>query len=171
MSIITMHKVTFIGISADRERLLADLQTMGCVQIISLTDRSADYAEAAHTAGAREALQFLQTYPLRRRQVVDKQRFNAVKVQQQILAVRSRLRDLEDERDFLIKRIQDIRPWGDFVLPPLSEMDEQRLWFYAVPHKDLPKIEASAALWEVIRRDNRFCYVIEVDKEEPLGIP
>ncbi|MDP3878280.1 MAG: V-type ATPase 116kDa subunit family protein [Methylobacter sp.] len=171
MSIITMHKVTFIGISADRERLLADLQIMGCVQIISLTDRSVDYADTAHTAGAREALQFLRAYPQRRRQVVDKQRFNAVKVQQQILAVRNRLRDLEDERDFLIKRIQDIRPWGDFVLSPLSEMDEQRLWFYAVPHKDLPKIEASASVWEVVRHDNRFCYVIVVDREEPLDMP
>ncbi len=171
MSIVAMHKVTFIGITADRERLLADLQTTGCVQIISLTERSADYAEAAHTAGAREALLFLQTYPQHRRQVVDKQRFNAVKVQQQILAVRNHLRDLEDERDFLIKRIQDIRPWGDFVLPPLSDMNEQRLWFYTVLHKDLPKIEASAAVWQVVRRDNRFCYVIVVDRDEPLDMP
>lgn len=171
MSIIAMHKVTFIGITAERERLLADLQNMGCVQIISLTERNADYAEPAHTAGAREALLFLQSYPQHRRQVVDKQRFDAVKVQQQILAVRNRLRDLEDERDFLIKRIQDMRPWGDFVLPPLAEMDGQRLWFYAVLHKDLPKIEASAAVWQVVRRDNRFCYVIVVDRDEPLDMP
>lgn len=171
MSIVTMHKVTFIGITADRERLLTDLQQMGCVQIISLTDQYAEFAETVPTAGAREALLFLQAYPQRRRQVLDKQRFNAVNVQQQTLAVRNRLRDLEDERDFLLKRIQDSRPWGDFVLPSLQQMGEYRLWFYAVPHKDLPKIEASAAVWEVVRRDNRFCYVIVVDKEEPLDMP
>jgi len=171
MSIVTMHKVTFIGITADRERLLTDLQQMGCVQIISLTDQNAEFAETVPTSGAREALLFLQAYPQRRRQVLDKQRFNAVNVQQQVLAVRNRLRDLEDERDFLLKRIQDSRPWGDFVLPSLQQMGEYRLWFYAVPHKDLPKIEASASVWEVIRRDNRFCYVIVVDKEEPLDMP
>jgi V/A-type H+/Na+-transporting ATPase subunit I len=40
-----------------------------------------------------------------------------------------------------------------------------------VPHKELPKIEASAPVWEIIRRDNRFCYVIVVNEEEPLAMP
>ncbi|MDI1230694.1 MAG: V-type ATPase 116kDa subunit family protein [Methylobacter sp.] len=171
MSIVTMHKVTFIGISADRERLLTDLQDIGCVQIISLASHDAGFTETAPSPGAREALLFLQGCPQRRRQVIDKKRFNAVNVQRQTLAVRNRLRDLEDERDFLLKRIQDIRPWGEFVLPPLQQMGEQRLWFYAVPHKELSRIKASASVWEVIRRDNRFCYVIVVSEDEPLDMP
>ena len=65
-------------------------------------------------------MKFLHTYPQRRRQVLDKQQFDAVKVQQRTLEVRNRLHDLEDERDFLIKRIQDMRPWGDFVLPSVA---------------------------------------------------
>ena len=96
MSIVNMHKVTFIGMTADRDRLLTDLQKMGCVQIIPLASGSAALAEAAHTAGAREALKFLHTYPQRRRQVLDKQRFDAVKVQQRTLEVRNRLHDLEE---------------------------------------------------------------------------
>ncbi len=171
MSIVTMHKVTFIGMTAGRDRLLTNLQKMGCVQIIPLASGSAALAETAHTAGAREALKFLQSYPQRRRQVLDKQRFDAVKVQQRTLEVRNRLHDLEEERDFLIKRIQDMRPWGDFTFPPVREMGNQRLWFYVVPHKDLPKFEAAAPIWEIIRSDNRFSYVAVVAEKEPLEMP
>jgi len=171
MSIISMHKVTFIGMTADRDRLLTDLQKMGCLQIIPLASESSTVADSAVSAGARDALKFLHAYPQRRRQVLDKDQFNAVEVEQQILEVRKRLHDLTDERDFLIKRIQDIRPWGDFVLPSLQEMGNLRLWFYVVPHKDLAKIQASARVWEIIRRDNKVCYLIVVDKEEPSGMP
>jgi V/A-type H+-transporting ATPase subunit I len=171
MSIVSMHKVTFLGMTADRDRLLADLQKMGCVQIISLASGSAAPAETAHTAGTHEAMKFLHSYPQRRRQVLDKAQFDAVAVEQKTLEVRNRLHDLTDERDFLIKRIQDMRPWGDFVLPPLDEMGNRRLWFYVVPHKELPKIKASAPVWEIIRRDNRFCYVIVVDEKEPSEMP
>ena len=171
MSIVNMHKVTFIGMTADRDRLLNDLQRMGCVQIIPLASGSAAHTEAAHTAGAREALKFLHTYPQRRRQVLDKQRFDAVKVQQRTLEVRTRLHDLENERDFLIKRIQDMRPWGDFTFPSLQEMGNQRLWFYVVPHKDLPAFEMVAPVREIIRRDNRFCYVAVVAEKEPSEMP
>jgi V/A-type H+-transporting ATPase subunit I len=171
MSIIKMHKVTFIAMTADRERLLTDLQKMGCVQIIPLASGSAAMADTVATAGAREAMKFLHAYPQRRRQVLHKEQFDAFEVEQKTLEVRKRLLGLEDERDFLIKRIQDMRPWGDFVLPPLQEMGNRRLWFYVVPHKDMPKIEASAPVWEIIRRDNRFCYVAVVDEEEPSEMP
>jgi len=171
MSIVTMHKVTFIGMTADQDRLLNDLQRMGCVQIIPLASGNAAHTEPAHTAGAREALKFLHTYPQRRRQVLDKQRFDAIKVQQRTLEVRTRLHDLEDERDFLIKRIQDMRPWGDFTFPSLQEMGNQRLWFYVVPHKDLPKFEMAAPVREIIRHDNRFCYVAVVAENEPSEMP
>ena len=171
MSIVRMYKVTFIGISADRDRLLCGLQKRGCVQIIPLASSSAASTETAPTAGAREALKFLRTHPQRRRQILDKRRFNAVEIQQRTLELRNRLHDLEDERDFLIKRIHDMRPWGEFELPPLQEMDNQRLWFYVVPHQDLPKIEAEASIWQIIRRDNRFSYVIVVSEEEPSDMP
>ena len=171
MSIAVMHKVTFIGMTVDRDRLLTDLQEIGSVQIIPLASGSVAFAQTAPTAGAREALKFLQMYPQRRRQVLDKQRFNPVEVELRTLEVRNRLLDLEDERDFLIKRIQDMRPWGDFVLPPLQEMDNRRLWFYVIPHEELPKIEGAVPVWEIIRRDNQFCYVAVVDEEEPSKMP
>jgi len=64
-----------------------------------------------------------------------------------------------------------MRPWGDFTFPSLREMGNQRLWFYVVPHKDLPKFEAAAPVWDIIRRDNRFCYVAVVAEKEPSEMP
>jgi V/A-type H+-transporting ATPase subunit I len=64
-----------------------------------------------------------------------------------------------------------MRPWGDFVLPSLQEMGNQRLWFYVVPHKELKKIAAAVPVWEIIRRDNQFCYVIVISDEEPSQMP
>jgi V/A-type H+-transporting ATPase subunit I len=171
MSIVKMHKVTFIGMTADRDHLLADLQKIGCVQIIPLASGNAAISDTAATVGAREAFKFLHTFPRRRRQVLNKEQFDAVEVERRTLEVRNRLHDLKDERDFLIKRIQDMLPWGDFELPPLEDMGNLRLWFYVVPHKDMPKIKASSLIWEIIRRDGRFCYVVVVNEEEPLGMP
>jgi len=171
MSIVKMHKVTFIGMTADRDHLLADLQKIGCVQIIPLASGNAAIADTAVTAGAREALRFLHTYPRRRKQALNKEQFDAVEVEKRTLEVRNRLHDLKDERDFLIKRIKDMLPWGDFELPPLEDMGNLRLWFYVVPHKDMPKLQTSAPVWEIIRRDGRFCYVIVVNEEEPVAMP
>ena len=54
MSIVNMHKVTFIGMTADRDRLLTDLQKMGCVQIIPLASGSASACRGrAHCGSAR----------------------------------------------------------------------------------------------------------------------
>ncbi|MEI6066899.1 MAG: ATPase [Methylococcaceae bacterium] len=171
MSIVTMHKVTIIGMTADRDLLLTDLQKMGCVQIIPLASGSALPAKTAPTASAHEALKFLHDYPWRRRQILDPEHFNAVDVQRQALEVRNNLHNLKDERDFLIKRIQDMRPWGDFVLPSLSDMGYLRVWFYVVPHKMLPKIQTLAPVWDIIKHDNRFCYVVVVSKDEPSEMP
>ena len=171
MSIVTMQKVTFIGMTADRDILLTDLQKMGCVQIIPLASGSAAAAKTAPTTGAHEALKFLHNYPWRRRQILDPEHFDAVDVQRQTLETRNNLHNLKDERDFLIKRIQDMRPWGDFVLPSLADMDNLRVWFYVVPHKMLPKIQALATVWDIIKHDNRFCYVVVISKDEPSEMP
>jgi V/A-type H+-transporting ATPase subunit I len=166
MSIVQLSKVTFIGLSADKDRLFADLQRIGCLQLINLTPDDNETAEIKSTAGAREALQFIQSYPYHRRQERDEKRFDAIEIEQKILAVRTSLHNLKDERDFLLARLQAVRPWGDFSFPSLAEMDQYRFWFYVVPHKDLSKITDVASTWEIVQQDQRFCYVVVVAKHE-----
>jgi V/A-type H+-transporting ATPase subunit I len=171
MSIVKLRKVTFAGLTEDKERLLDDLQHMGCLQVVPLRSEGGEAARMAPSAGAREALAFLKSYPQRRRQMRDPARFDALDVERQVLEVRRCLQDLEQERDFLIRRIQAFQPWGDFVFPPPEQLGGLRLWFYPVPHKEMPKVETAGEIFEVVARDNRFAYVVVVAKDEPPRMP
>jgi V/A-type H+-transporting ATPase subunit I len=171
MSIVKLRKVTFAGLTGDKEQLLDDLQHMGCLQVVPLSTEGGEAARMAPSAGAREALAFLKSYPQRRRQVRDPARFDALEVERQTLEVRRELQDLEQERDFLIRRIQAFQPWGDFVFPAPEELGGLRLWFYPVPHKEMPKVETAGEIFEVVARDSRFAYVVVVAKDEPQHMP
>lgn len=172
MSIARLNKVTFVGLTENRERLLQDLQNLGCLHIEPLAPEYETSAAAVGPGGgAREALQFLREYPHRRRQSRDTSRFDALEVERKTLDVRRRLLELTDERDFLIKRIQDMRPWGDFVFSPLHEMGNLRFWFYIVPHRDMPKVTELGLPYEIVKKDNRNSYVVVISENEPEGMP
>ncbi|BCX88566.1 V/A-type H+/Na+-transporting ATPase subunit I [Methylomarinovum tepidoasis] len=167
MSIVALNKVTLLGLSDDKMPLLTDLQAMGCVEIIPLRPGE-ENGETGHPAPhMAEALQFLRDCPNRRRQVREAADFDPEEVVRRVLEVRRRLHDLETERDDLIKRLQLWEPWGDFEFAPLEEMDGWRLWFYVVPHADLPRIQALPYPQEVVRRDQRFSYVVLIAREAP----
>jgi V/A-type H+-transporting ATPase subunit I len=116
-------------------------------------------------------LRFLTSCPNRRRQVRDPEKFFARATEQKALALIEKIQDLEAERDFLIGRIENLRPWGDFSFPPREALSNLRLWFYIVPHKDMKHVEATDLIWEVIFRDNRFCYVAVISENIPEGMP
>jgi V/A-type H+-transporting ATPase subunit I len=171
MSIVQLDKVIFVGLTEDRERLLQDLQELSCLHIEPFVAEGESQNIAGPSNEAREALQFLRSYPQRRRQSRDIARFDAIEVEAKVLDVRRRLQMLSDERDFLIKRIQDIRPWGDFKFPPLPEMGGQRLWFYVIPHRDMALIRDLPLAYEIVKKDNRYNYIVVISETEPEGMP
>lgn len=171
MSIVQLDKVIFVGLAEDRERLLLGLQELGCLHIEPFVAEGESQNIAGPSNEAREALQFLRNYPQRRRQSRDIARFDAVEVEAKVLDVRRRLQMLSDERDFLIKRIQDMRPWGDFKFPPLPEMGGLRLWFYVIPHRDMVLIRDLPLAHEIVKKDNRYRYVVVISETEPEGMP
>jgi V/A-type H+-transporting ATPase subunit I len=171
MSIVQLDKVTFVSLTEDRERLLQDLQELGCLHIEPFALESESQNIVGPSAGTREALQFLRDYPQRRRQSKDIARFDALEIERKALDVRQRLQALSDERDFLIKRIQDMRPWGDFEFSPLPEMGGLRLWFYAIPHRDMALIRDLTLPHEIVKKDNRYCYVVVISENEPESMP
>jgi len=171
MSIVRLDKVTFVGLTEDRERLLQDLQELGCLHIEPFAAESESQNVPSTSAVAREALQFLKACPQRRRQSTDTSRFDALEVERKVLDVRQRLQALSDERDFLLKRIQDLRPSGDFEFSPLPEMGGLRLWFYAIPHRDMALIKDLRLVHEIVKKDNRYGYVVVISENEPEGMP
>ncbi|MGR9105835.1 MAG: V-type ATP synthase subunit I [Gammaproteobacteria bacterium] len=171
MSIVRLKKATLVGLLPDRDSLLENLQGMGCMQVIPLQSAEEDSERCGLGENAEEALKFLRDCSPRRRQIRDPERFDAAEVERQVLEVRERLQNLEEERDFLIKRIRDLRAWGDFEFAPLNEMGNWRLWFYVVPHPDLAQFQATPYFQEIVKRDSRFNYIAVVAETEPEDMP
>lgn len=171
MSIVPLERVTFAGFSSEKDRLLDDLHARGCLELIPLGSGDKTLANEGPSSQAQEALRFLLACPERRRQVHDAARFDAEAVQSRALDLQRNIQELESERDILLQRIADANPWGDFRFPSPQEIGGLRLWFYVVPHKDMPKVEASGLDWEIVRRDPRFCYVVVLQETEPESMP
>ncbi len=172
MSIVSLEKVTFYGHTDDRQQVISDLQTFGCLHIIPLApEQETLHKVSGPSSRSREALRFLTSCSNRRRQVRDPKKFDAHIIEQKTLALLDKILDLEAERDFLIGRIENIRPWGEFSFPPREALKNLRLWFYIVPHKDMKHVESTDLIWEVISRDNRFCYVVVISESQPEGMP
>ncbi len=171
MSIVLLERVTFVGLSSEKDQLLDYLHERGCLELIPLQSEPKDPVASGPSSHAREALEFLLTCPQRGRQIRDDARFDAESVERQALDLQKSFHALESERDSLLQRLADARPWGTFHFPALADLDGLRLWFYVVPHKEMPKVEASGLVWETVRRDPRFCYVVVLEKTEPQGMP
>lgn len=171
MSIVTLKHVTLVGLSEEKERVLRDLQGLGCLELLDLSGRES-LPGAPLRSQTQEALAFLLSCPRRRRQEVSQvQKFDAVEVERKALELMRQIQDLEDERDALIQRLRDLQPWEDFEFPELHEVDGQRLWFYAVHEKDLAAVSETGRTWSLISRDHKFCYIVVVSREEPADMP
>jgi V/A-type H+-transporting ATPase subunit I len=170
MSIVAVQKVTFYGPIADKASVLEALQAEGVMHRIPLR-RAADDAEPGPSAEARRALKVLLTSPWKRQQLHDASRFDAEWVQRRALEIESRLHELWQERDDLTSHIEALEPWGDFAFPPPEELGGNYFWFYVVPHYQMRALRQRHEPWEVVRRGNRFSYVVVLAPEEPVGMP
>lgn len=171
MSIVSLAKVTFYGHVDDRGQILADLQRFGCLHLIPLAPEKETLTKGGPSSRAREALRYILSCPNRRRQVSDPAKFDAFAIEQKVLELKDRIQDLEDEQDFLLGRIADLEPWGEFKFSPRVELKDMRLWFYVVPNQDMTSVERTDLVWEVVFRDNRFKYVVVISEKEPEGMP
>jgi len=170
MSIVTLKHLILTGLTADKESTLADLQEMGCLQLVPLREEE-PIPGAPLRPKSHEALKFLLSCPRQRHQVTIEQGFDPEQVEQEALRLAERIQDREDERDALIQTIRDLRPWGEFHFPPLEELGGRRLWFYALQHKQMAALEQSQLSWALASSDDKACYVLVLSVDEPQGMP
>lgn len=171
MSIVALRKVTLCGHVDDRRQILTDLQELGCLHLIALNPEKDAVGPSGPSSRAREALRFLKSCPSRRRQVTRADRFDAADVETRALDIKDRMGELVHERDFLLGRIENLSPWGAFDFPAPEDLNNLRLWFYIVPHKDMEKVRESGLVWTRIFANNRFSYVVVISTNEPEGMP
>lgn len=170
MTIARLHKVTIYGPVDKKEKVLADLQDLGCLHLIplKLIERPTGIGPSSD---AREALKFLITCPQQRQQIVEPWAFNAEAVEHEVLYLKQHMEELQNERDLLRVRIRDIKPWGDFSFPEKGALHGLSLWFYAVPHNKMDVVEESDHVWQSVSRDARFAYIVIIARDEPQDMP
>jgi len=172
MSIVPLQRVTLVGLGADRDAVLEGLQRLGCLEIIKRTrEELGDALQPELATEVREALKFLLGCPDRRRQFQDDTDFNPVALEAQALALRDRLRELNDELDSLRERRELIVPWGDFEFPELGDVGLHRLWFYRVPHHRVAEFNEVEEPWEILYHDPWNAYIVVISAEEPEDTP
>lgn len=168
--IVPLLKLTLCGLLREKAKILADLQTMGCLHLIPLTDLPDTLRGAGPSSESQEALKFLLESPQKLRPLRDGGRFDPFRLETQILELKARMQELADERDLLLVRLSNLQNWGDFTFPALEDLGGHRLWFYVLPHHQLAQVPAHL-ISAVTNRDNRFAYVVVISVEEPAGMP
>ncbi len=169
MSIATLKKVSICGLIAEKNQVLDDLQGAGSLHLVSLREPLAEPEKAApeRPENTYKALKFLAACPNKRHQIKESKRFDLDEIVKNTIAIQQNIRDVSDKRDFLIERIKEVTPWGDFKLPENNHLAGYKLWFYIVPVGKLESLPKQGLVWEIVQRDNRFVYVVVVAKEEP----
>ncbi|BDG01460.1 V-type ATP synthase subunit I [Anaeromyxobacter oryzae] len=172
MAIVPLAKVTLYGPAAEKEAVLEGLQRLGCLHLVDLHPGAARGPDAARAGQrAREALQYLEDSPVRRR---EPERPAAVDVEglvREALEVRDRAHALAEEREQLRARAAELEPWGDFELAGWARDGALRFSFHVVPLYNLALLAAVDAPWRIVGRDHRFAYVVVVAPEPPPGMP
>lgn len=171
MSIALLSKVTFYGLMSDKEKVLEDLQDMGCIHVVPLGKNSGHAETAGLSQTTRNALTFLLSCPEKRHQILNPTNFHAASVEGRALEIKERIQPLQNERDFLLRRIGELCPWGYFTSPPPEVLGELKLWLYIVPHYQMKELQGSGVVWKEINRDNRFRYVVIVASQKPTSTP
>lgn len=170
MSIAALKKVSICGLIAEKQQVLESLQELGALHLVSLSEPLEEPENAApeRPENTYKALKFLSACPKKRHQIKQKTNFDIDEIVKQTLVIQQNIRDISDKRDFLVSRIKEVSPWGDFQLPAKEDLAGYLLWFYIVPAADLADLAKQDDLViEIVQRDNRFAYVVVVAKDEP----
>lgn len=168
MSIVALKKATIYAPSAREKPMMEQLQELGFLHLVPLESNDEIAVEPKGVPPeSKKALKFLLQAPHRRRQLHGDRSFHAHHVKSKALHLQQRLKDLREERDRLRVRIRQLRPWGNFTLPPRTAMEGISLWFYAIPHKRTGELTGSGYVWQAAGRDNRFDYVVVMSPGEP----
>ena len=168
MSILQLNKVTIFARSENKDTLLEGLQQQGCMHLIFLQPqhKEPEKAPTEHAEDVYQALRYLLDVRKIRHQVSDASQFDLEAVVAQTLENKQRLRDVGDQRDFLMQRIADLEPWGHFELPP-EGMAGYCFWFYIIPHNKMKELYDLEYPWQVVYKDHRQSYVVVIAQEEP----
>lgn len=169
MSIAKFRKITLFGPLSEKTVILTALQKMGCVHLITLkSEELASLVSLPRTPidELKAALRYLVDAPEKATIKKTKVKFDAAATVVAILKNQKDLKFSEEQKDFLSDRIKSLSLWGHFRLPNLSEIANERLWFYQIKRQDVSRLPSDYIIQEVHRND-KFIYLVVISEEEP----
>lgn len=172
MSIATLKKLWLVGRLDEKTRALDALQTLGTVHLTDLSANRSDLDDAelsrsqTLSENLQKAIRYLEDSPVRRKQaLVDE--IDLESIIDEVLQNKNEKRDLTDQLEILREREETLKVWGNFRLPPLTDMGGFRLWFYILPYKHRDALLKLDLPWQIVhKQDNRF-WVVLISQEEP----
>jgi V/A-type H+-transporting ATPase subunit I len=169
MSIVSLKKLTLCGLKPEKIEVLKKLQLLGSAHLIPLNKQifSTEITTQKLTEKTVEALKYLIQCTKKRHQINDDENFDLHKVVQQVLQIKTDYRILNDQRDFLINRIKEIKPWGDFNLSTEVDLGGIKFWFYIIP-KRLMKLLQDDLVFQIVHADSTHCFVVVLAEQEPF---
>jgi len=169
MAIVKLQKVTFYGLSSQRDSVLDGLQQLGCLHLIDLPGSGGRLLEDAERQQVSEAIKYLQSCAIQNnnQHIKYTDDRDCMTVALEALANQQQNDRLMDERESLVKAIAALEPWGEFQLPDLEQTRGLRFWFYPLPLRQRDALQSLKAPWEVISQDRQFLYVAVVSEPEP----
>ncbi|MDT8406774.1 MAG: ATPase [Methylococcales bacterium] len=169
MSIVTLKKVSFFGSIHDKKTVLAGLQALGGLHVIAQTQTASDHPD--HVRVINEALRFLSDCPNRRHQLQHDADFDLLSFTDRVQALQGKIQDTRDQHDAVLKRIEEIAPWGNFILPDDKRLAGYKFWFYIIPNAKfrqwLKQPAASELIWQQAHHSSLNTYLVVLAKEEP----
>jgi len=170
MSIAALKKVTLVGIANEKDMALSDLQNLGVIHLIDISNQSLSNSQkqADPFKDNHEALAFLesctlQQRPLRRRP----KQFQPDVAIAQVLRLKARTGQLRDEAESIQNQIELLKPWGDFNLPAPKDLHGLQMYFYVISYRGLRKIIDANLTYEVVNQDPRYLYVVVIADTTP----
>lgn len=172
MSIVPLKKITIYGCLEEKLEALDTLQHFGCLHITSLVKKENLLDKGSESPlQTLEAFRHLRNSPQKLKPITNASNFDPEQIKQQILQNKHQIKNLQDEADGITHKIEELLPWGHFVLPDPKEMGNQRFWFYVVPHHEMKQIKKIIKCAESVQKDPCFYYLVVIAGNEPENIP
>lgn len=173
MSIVKLKKITLYGCLSEKLQVLNELQHLGCMHITSLymPENLLDKRDVGGFSQTWEALKYLNNCPNKLKSIKNPSAFDPAAIEKQVLENKHQIEELQNEKDVIKSKIEELIPWGNFTLPDPKELAGQKFWFYIVPHQEMKNINLQTICAKIARKDNRFNYVVIVAENEPKYMP
>jgi len=169
MSIVSLKKVTLVGIAQEKEQIATDLQTkLGCMHVATLSQAKKEKALEKFSLinDNKKAIRYLHTAEKKDELIWDREHFDKDQILAEIKQNQDDIKRLAQERKELLKQVEIASHWGEFTFPSKEELEGYQLWFYRVAHGVVDKIH-EGIIWEAVYEDDAGYYVVVLSKDEP----